>query len=126
MKEFHNSGIIQWSDHGGISVNGNNNQIVQRDNIFETDVKFTKQELSRDEWDALEKFFIERQLNYRSTDKSFIVCTDILQAIEKREQNSVRSVLQKVGKSVLNTLLGVGITSATRAVVMPIIEKIMG
>ena len=51
---------------------------------------------------------------------------DILQAIEKREQNSVRSVLQKVGKSVLNTLLGVGITSATRAVVMPIIEKIMG
>lgn len=126
MKEFHNSGIIQWSDHGGISVNGNNNQIVQRDHIFETDVKFTKQELSRDEWDALEKFFIERQLNYRSTDKCFIVCTDILQAIEKREQNSVRSVLQKVGKSVLNTLLGVGITSATRVVVMPIIEKIMG
>lgn len=57
MKEFHNSGIIQWSGHGGISVNGNNNQIVQRDNIFETDVKFTKQELSRDEWDALENFY---------------------------------------------------------------------
>lgn len=123
MREFYNSGIIQNANSGGINVNGDNNIVKQVGNTFEYG---TTQKLSLEEWTELEQFFVERQLNYRSADECFMACTEILQAVEKHNEINVKNVLKKIGTGMFNTLLGMGVTAATRAAVMPIIEKIMG
>lgn len=126
MREFYNSGIIQNANYGGINVNGDNNRVRQVGNASEFGTTQAPQKLSLEEWAELEHFFVNRQLNYSSTDECFTACTGILQAIEKHDEINVKNVLKKIGTGMFNTLLGMGVAATTRAAVMPIIEKIIG
>lgn len=120
--KFQNSGIIQYSNNGGINVNGNYNHIPQYQNTSGS----SKQEVTLREWELLESFFVERQLNYSSQSEQFHACTDILKEVEKKNVRGAKKILNRVGKETLDTILGMGVKAAVRAAVIPILEKIIG
>ncbi|MBQ6888841.1 MAG: hypothetical protein IJN54_15170 [Lachnospiraceae bacterium] len=52
-------------------------------------------------------------------------CKELLKHIEKKDDAGFSSAAKKMGKTALNAILSEGVVSATKAIIVPIIRKVV-
>lgn len=119
------SGDFPFINNSGVFVQGNNNSVDIKDSTFEGANNYDfSQDLTSDEWQTLEWYFIECQAMFAKQTEYYKACTDILHTIEKRDAPSVKNVLKKIGASVINVIMSAGAEIAMSGAVRIVLDKI--
>lgn len=120
MQNIVNSGVIMGGsgNHiGKVNITGNSMDIENFGN--------KEGSMSEADWRILEEFLVKKQLEYGPRDERYKTCSELVERVEKKDEKGLKNVLKQAGKGFIETILGVGVTSAVRTVILTILDKLL-
>lgn len=80
--------------------------------------------LTAEDWMNLEEFFMMKRKEFPADDKNYKICSNLITCSQRKDANTMKINLQKIGKEALKMIFTAGTDVAAMQIVKPIINKI--
>lgn len=82
--------------------------------------------LTGEEWKMLEMFLAKRENAFQNGNAYHAACAELYEHTQKKDARGLKECLERIGRNAITTIFGAGIKEATKAVIVPILQKILG